>query len=148
MTQWKNKFQALDTQTVFANSNNYFFPMAFVDTLLMTFREKYRSSSICLCAYTEYPVCLFYPPSLSLHLCLCLSWHPAVRMCHCSTNAIDLLFFSLTHKQQSFCSSSVSKTSLFQKHTGGAGARHSPAIAGTWVQSPVVTPTGWLRHLH
>lgn len=68
--------------------------------LLMTFREKYRSSSICLCAYTEYPVCLFYPPSLSLHLCLCLSWHPAVRMCHCSTNAIDLFFF-LSHTNNS-----------------------------------------------
>ncbi len=44
-----------------------------------------------LCGYTKKnPVCLFSPPSL----CLCLSWRPAVWMCHCSTNATD--FFSCT----------------------------------------------------
>lgn len=62
-------------------------------------------------------------------------------MCHCSTNATD---FSLSHTNSSPFVHVVSKTSLFQRHTGGAGAKHSPATAETLVQSPVVTPTGWL----
>ena len=42
------------------------------------------------------------------------------------------IFLSSTQTEV-FCSSSVSKASLFQRHTGGAGAKHS---GESWVQSP------------
>lgn len=72
------------------------------------------------------------PPSISRHFSLCFSWHTAVWMCHKSY--VFLFFLSLsavfvTHKQWSFCSSWVSKASLFQKHAGGAGGKRHPGAA-------------------
>lgn len=97
-------------------------------------RSSLLFSSPCVALF-PHPFCSPHFPSSELtSSCLDMSLE---HNCHS-------FFFSLSlsHKQQSFCSSPVSKASVFQKRMGGAGAKHSPTTAVPWLQSLVMTPTG------
>lgn len=96
------------------------------------------------CSFLLWLFRVLYRPSP--HLSLCLSWRPAVWMCHSSTNATD--FFPLLHTNSSPFVPVLFQRPLFQRHTGGTRAKHSlgsiPSCDSCWLFSAPAQSNTWI----